>query len=63
MYICEIHCNDIQVLPPTKYKSIKDISKDLELSTNQVYDIYEGRTTKKYNSRMMPKISISKITK
>tara|TARA_R110000765_G_scaffold425814_2_gene539683 strand:+ start:276 stop:473 length:198 start_codon:yes stop_codon:yes gene_type:complete len=61
MFICEIYCNGIQVLTPTFYQSLKKIAEDLELSSNQIYDIFEGRTTKKYASKMMPKISIKKI--
>jgi preprotein translocase subunit SecY len=48
-------------MKPTFYQSLKKIAEDLELSSNQIYDIFEGRTTKKYMSKMMPKISIKKI--
>lgn len=61
MFICEIYCNQIQVMKPTFYQSLKKIAEDLELSSNQIYDIFEGRTTKKYKSKMMPKISIKKL--
>lgn len=61
MFICEIFANEIQLLPPTKYNSLKDISVALELTTSQVYDLYEGRTSKKYNSRFMPKINIKRF--
>lgn len=63
MFMCEVYCNNIQVLPPTIYPSLRKIAEDLELTTNQVYDIYEGRTIKKYSSKMMPKIRISRQQK
>lgn len=61
MFLCEIYCNDIQIQSPTPYPTIKSIAQDLELSTNQIYDIYEGRVSKKYKSRFMPKIIIKKV--
>jgi len=60
MFLCEITCNGIVILKATPYPSLKSIAKDLELSTNQVYDLYEGRVLKKYKSRIMPKIKITK---
>ena len=63
MFVCEIYCNGIQVLPPTIYPSLRKVAKDLELTTNQIYDIFEGRTIKKYASKMMPKIHITKQEK
>lgn len=62
MFLCEIYCNDILIKEKTPYPSLKSIAEDLELSTNQIYDIYEGRVSKKYKSRFMPKISITKWT-
>ena len=58
--MCEILCNDIIVLKPTPYPSLKSIALDLQLSPSQIYDIYEGRVSKKYKSRIMPKILITK---
>lgn len=58
--MCEIICNDIIIQKPTPYPSLKAIALDLQLSTNQIYDIYEGRVSKKYKSRIMPKILITK---
>jgi len=63
MFVCEIYCNNICVLPRTIYPSMRKIAEDLGLTTNQIYDIYEGRTIKKYASKMMPKISITRETK
>ncbi len=63
MFVCEIYCNNICVLPATIYPSLRKVAEDLELTTNQVYDIYEGRTIKKYASKMMPKIRITRETK
>ena len=63
MYICEVYCNGIQVMPPTAFTSLKKIAEDLEMTANQVYDIFEGRTIKKYASKMMPQIRINKKSK
>ncbi len=63
MFLCEITCNDIQIQEPTPYPTIKSIAQDLEMSPNQIYDIYEGRVSKKYKSRFMPKIKITKFHK
>ncbi len=60
MYCCEVKCNGITIVPLTPYVSLKQIAEDLELSVSQIYDIYEGRTTKKYRSKVMPKIYIRK---
>ena len=60
MFMCEIVCNDIIIQKPTPYPSLKSIAIDLQLSTSQIYDIYEGRVSKKYKSRIMPKILITK---
>ena len=60
MFLCEITCNDIVIQKATPYPSLKEIAKDLEMSNGQIYDIYEGRTIKKYKSRIMPKIKITK---
>ena len=60
MFMCEIKCNEIQILKPTPYPTLKSIANDLELSIYQIYDIYEGRVSKKYKSRIMPKILITK---
>jgi hypothetical protein len=60
MFLCEISCNDIKIQEPTPYPTLKSIAEDLELSPNQIYDIYEGRVSKKYKSRFMPKIIITK---
>ena len=62
MFLCEISCNDIKIQEPTPYPTLKSIAQDLELSTNQIYDIYEGRVSKKFKSRFMPKIVITKWT-
>ncbi len=63
MFICEVYCNGVQVMPPTAFSSLKKIAEDLEMTSNQVYDIFEGRTIKKYNSKIMPKIRINRKTK
>ena len=60
MFICEVYCNNIQVMKPTAFPSLRKVAEQLELTTHQIYDIYEGRTIKKYSSIMMPKISIVK---
>ena len=61
MFLCEIIVDGIIIQKPTPYPSLKEIAKDLELSCSQIYDIYEGRTTKKYLSRIMPKITIKRF--
>ena len=60
MFLCEIYCNNILIQEKTPYPTLKSIAEHLELSTNQIYDIYEGRVSKKYKSRFMPKIHITK---
>lgn len=60
MFICEVFCNDIQVMKPTAFSSLRKVAEKLELTSNQIYDIFEGRTIKKYSSKIMPKISITK---
>lgn len=60
MFLCEITCNKITIQKPTPYPSLKSIAEDLELSTNQIYDLYEGRVLRKYKSRIMPQIKITK---